>query len=109
MWNEPTQRELNRLPNLYSTENVPLEDKLIQMHFFFGGCDWYVAEYGPPDRTFFGYAILNQDFDNAEWGYVNFDELRNLNIRGIEVDRDLYWKVRPAKDVDNIRKSGGCD
>ena len=36
MWNEPTDEELGNLPGLYETENTPLEDKLIHMHFFFG-------------------------------------------------------------------------
>lgn len=33
---------------------------------------------------FFGYAVLNRDFVNAEWGYVSIDELRKLRINGIE-------------------------
>ena len=75
MWNEPTPEELEQLPGLYATETTPLEDKLIHMHFFFGACDWYMAEYSPTDRLFFGYAILNNDLVNAEWGYVSLDEL----------------------------------
>lgn len=104
MWNEPSARELAKLPRLYDTEMVSLEDKLIHMHFFLGGCDWYVAEYDPTDRIIFGYAILNDDLENAEWGYVSIDELRELRTpSGIEVDRDLHWKVRRAGDVDRIK------
>lgn len=103
MWNEPGNDELNRLPALYSTENVSLEDKLIHMHFFLGGCDWYVAEYGREERIFFGYAILNDDLDNAEWGYVSFDELRELRTSsGIEVDRDLHWSPLKYSQIDKL-------
>lgn len=102
MWNEPTLEELAKLPRLYDTERTPVEDKLIHMHFFIGGCDWYIAEYDPLDRLFFGYAILNNDLQNAEWGYTSYDELRELNVRGIEVDRDLYWQTRKAIAVDRI-------
>jgi len=70
MWNKPTYKQLERMPRLYETENVPLADKMIYQHYFIGGCDWYMAEYGPADRLFFGYAILNNDRDNAEWGYT---------------------------------------
>ena len=44
MWNEPSKQKLSKLPLLYSTEHVPLEDKLIHLHFFIGGCDWFIAE-----------------------------------------------------------------
>lgn len=108
MWNEPSLDELARLPELYSTEGTPARDKIIHEHFFLGGSDWYVAEYGSADRLFFGYAILNSDFDNAEWGYIGFDELRGVRTRlGIEVDRDLHWKPCRAVSVKNIRESGG--
>ncbi len=107
MWNKPTPKQLNALPELYATENAPLEDKLIHMHFFVGGCDWYAAEYGPSDRLFFGYAILNNDLINSEWGYFSLDELAGIRTRqGIEIDRDLHWTVRKASEVDKIRQ--GC-
>jgi hypothetical protein len=61
-----------------------------------------MAEYSPQDRIFFGYTILNNDLQNSEWGYVSFDELRELNINGFEVDRDLYWKVRKASEIEKI-------
>lgn len=77
-------------------------DKLIHMHFFLGSCDWYAAEYSPADRIFFGYAILNNDLQNAEWGYFSLDELRDVHIQGIEVDRDLHWRIRRAGEVERI-------
>ena len=88
MWNEPTPQALQQLPRLYQTEHVHLEDKIIHMHFFLGGCDWYMAEYDPKDRRFFGYVNLNNPA-NAEWDYTSYDELRAVNIQGFEVDRDL--------------------
>ena len=107
MWNEPSTEELALMPSLYSTENVPLEAKAIVMHFFIGGCDWYVAEYDPDERIFFGYAILNGDLQNAEWGYISFDELREIKVGAMEIDRDLHWQRRPAKEVDKIKEASG--
>ena len=54
---------------------------------------------GQPERV---YAILNSDLQNAEWGYVSFDGLRNIDVRGVEVDRDLHWKPRKASEIENI-------
>jgi hypothetical protein len=44
MWNEPTNERLAQIPKLYETEEISLKDKTIYLHFFIGGCDWYVAE-----------------------------------------------------------------
>lgn len=104
MWNEPTKTQLARIPGLYETESIPLKDKIIHMHFFILGCDWYIAEYDG-NGLFWGYAILNQDHENAEWGYISLQELKELIIEpGIEVDRDIHWKPRPASEVEKITK-----
>ena len=105
MWNEPTLEKLSQLPELYSTENTPAKDTVIGMHFFLGGSDWYVAEYDRSDQLFYGFAILNNDLDNAEWGYVSFEELRKVNVQGIEVDRDLHWQPRVAGNVEKIAQT----
>lgn len=102
MWNPPTSEALSQLPRLYQTENVPVEDKIIHLHFFLGGCDWYIAEYDGQDLMF-GFAILNNDTQNAEWGYVSLAELKETSVGGIEVDRDIYWRPKQAKDIDRIR------
>ena len=106
MWNKPTQERLEQIPRLYETEHVSLQDKLIHLHFFIGGCDWFVAEYDGGD-LFWGFAILNQDYDMAEWGYFTLSELAQVNIGGIEVDCELpqYWNIRPASDIETICKA----
>ena len=103
MWNEPSDTELAKLPRIYASDHVPLEEVVIHQHFFLGGSDWYMAEYDPRDRLFFGYAILNNDLVNAEWGYTSYDELRGINLRGLEVDRDLHWKRTRVRDIERIR------
>jgi hypothetical protein len=106
MWNTPSKIILDAIPTLYSTEHIPLRDKVIHLHFFIGSCDWYIAEFDGEDLLW-GFVILNNDYINAEWGYISFSELKDINIRGIEIDNDLYWKVRRSCEVDKIRKSAG--
>ena len=105
MWNKPTKEELEKIPAFYSTEKTPLKEKVIHMHFFIGGCGWYAAEYNPEEQIFFGFAILNNDYDMAEWGYFSFKELCELKVKFLEVDRDLYFTTTKAKDVERIRKA----
>ncbi|MBI5614237.1 DUF2958 domain-containing protein [Candidatus Gottesmanbacteria bacterium] len=107
MWNKPSVEELDKLPRFYSTEGVPFKEKLIVMHFFMGGSDWFAAEYDPGEKTFFGFVILNADYEMAEWGYFSLQELSELKVSFLEVDRDLYWTPRKAVEVEQIRKAEG--
>ena len=91
-----------RIPKLYETEGTPLGEKIIYEHFFIGNSDWYIAEYDGED-IFFGYAILGGDLEMAEWGYISFEELKEIKIPpGFEVERDLYWNPKKAKDIKKI-------
>ena len=104
MWNVPSAKRLGEIPRLYETESTPLGDKLIYLHFFIGGCDWYIAEYDGED-LFWGYAILNGDYLNSEWGYISFSELKDIKIGFVEIDCELedYWKVKKASEIKKIK------
>jgi hypothetical protein len=107
MWNTPNQERLDRIPKLYETEETPLEDKLIHLHLFIGGCDWFVVEFDGND-LFWGFACLN-DIQNAEWGYISLSELKSINISGIEIDCELeiHWNPRPAGQIEKICQGMG--
>ena len=57
MWNEPTKERLARIPKLYDTEEIPVQDKEIYLHFFLGGSDWFISETDGED-IMFGFCIL---------------------------------------------------
>ena len=103
MWNKPTEKQLGKIPAFYSTESTPLKEKMIHMHFFLGGCDWYGVEYNSEDQLFFGFAILNEDYAMAEWGYFSLRELCELKVSYLEVDRDLHFPPTKASDIEKIR------
>jgi hypothetical protein len=104
MWNEPGPDMLAKLPALYSSDDKPLQEIVVHMHFFMGGSDWFVAKFDGDDR-FFGFVILNNDFEMAEWGYFSLHELKVIRVHEVEVDRDLHWQARKAIDVEMIRKA----
>ena len=109
MWNIPTKERLDKIPKFYETEHVPLKDKEIVLHFFIGGSDWFVCEYDGKD-LFFGFAILNNDYQCAEWGYVSFSELKSIKINGwLEIDCELeeHWKPKKAIEIEEIRIAQG--
>jgi Protein of unknown function (DUF2958) len=95
----PPWEQLTAIPRLYDTESIPLPDKVIHLHFFIGGCDWWVAEIDDDEWLAFGYANLN-DPQNAEWGYFSLPELEAVVIPpGFVVERDLAWRPRPAREA----------
>lgn len=105
MWNPPTKKQLAKLPLLYSTENVPIDEKIVHMHFFIGACDWYVFEYDPENRLFYGWACLG-DRQNAEAGYFSLDEMLEASVGpGIEIDRELHWRPRPFGEIWNKKEA----
>lgn len=109
MWNVPTKERLDRIPRLYETEETQLKDKMIHLHFFIGACDWYIAEYDGGD-LFWGFACLNGDLQNAEWGYVSFAELKAIKVNGwleIDCESEDAWRIHPASDIELIRKAHG--
>ena len=108
MWNEPSKERLERIPKLYETENIPLKAKEIHLHFFIGNSDWFIAEHD--DDLMWGFCVLNNDFQNAEWGYISFSELKSLKLNGwLEVDCEIEdaWEVRKASEIEKIRKAHG--
>ena len=106
MWNTPTAGQLAQIPGLYATENTPVQDKIIHLHFFFAGSDWFIAEFDGED-IFFGFAVLNNDLFNAEWGYISFSELKEIRLSGFEIDNDLHWQPCRAGEVVTICEAQG--
>ena len=104
MWNKPNKQDLAVVPKLYANEKAGtgIKETIIYLHFFIAGYDWYVAEYDGDD-IFFGFANLHDPI-NAEWGLISFDQLKIINMGGVEVDRDLHWRVRKAMEVKEIKK-----
>jgi hypothetical protein len=108
MWNMPNKERLAKIPRLYQTENTPLKDKLIYLHFFIGGCHWYIAEFDGED-LFWGFAHLGDD-QCAEWGYISFSELKSIKIDGwleIDCETEEVWQVCKASEIEKIRNVQG--
>lgn len=76
------------MPKTYQTERQETNEKVIYLHYFYGGMDWYIVERDsePVQYQAFGYANLADD-DNAEWGYISIVELMQTN----KVELDFHW------------------
>lgn len=104
MINRPTESELLKLAGIKSGKNRPHADRVIHMHFFLDGHSWYMSEYDPKSRRFFGYTIPNDEYHNARWDYFSFDDLCRMRTKAHgEVVRNTHWNPRRAIEVDRIR------
>ena len=78
-----------QLPKLYAQEKI--EDPLVYLKFFFpaGHWTWFVTEGESLDGDFlfYGYVIGS----DKEWGYFTLNQLEEINIQNLTVERDLYF------------------
>src|SRR5208283_464141 len=93
----------SRLPSLYSTENVPAEEKVAVLKFFFpmGRGTWLVVEGSRQggDVLFFGFVVSPLGADCDEWGYFSLAELESVEVHGLGIERDLWWNPTALGEV----------
>ena len=76
------------------------DDAIVYLHYFFGGCDWYITEKDADGGVLqaFGYAVLFGDKQNAELGYICITEITQF---GAELD--LYFTPCPLAEIKLIK------
>jgi len=89
---------LARIPGLYETEATPLAEKVLCIHYFVAGCDWYVAELDHETGLAFGYADLGMGC--PEWGYFDLVELeKTVAHKLFVIERDLHFTPKKAREL----------
>ncbi len=97
----------SQMPPLYSQEKN--ENPTVRAKFFcpWSNWTWFVTE-GSADEgdfRFFGYVIGFEE----EWGYFVLSELETVRgPGGLTIERDLYFRPAPFKEViERFRKERG--
>jgi hypothetical protein len=84
---------VDTMPVTYGQQNE--SDPIAYLHYFFGGSDWYIVEKdmdGEVEQAW-GFACLNGDMMNAEYGYISIAELVVLKLQmGLTVDLDFHFR-----------------
>ena len=91
-----------KMPRLYETENIPLEEKMVYVKYFspLGNMVWYPVEYDPEEKLFFGYANIFE----GEFGYFGLEELENIRLPfGMHIERDIDFIPKKIKDIKDIK------
>ena len=75
-----TDEMLKRVPELYSQEDIDVEDKVVHAAYiipFRSNWTWYMTEYDRESGDAFGLVV---GFE-PEWGYFNIEELKELHAQ----------------------------
>jgi hypothetical protein len=83
-----------KLPKLYSTEEVPLQEKKVIVKYFTpdGSWTWYVVEGEKKDNGDFLFFGLVDGLEK-EWGYFTLKELEGVRGKlGLPIERDLHFE-----------------
>lgn len=99
----PPKRVLAKIPALYATDGIGSGEKVVHVHYFVGGWDWYVVELDP--ETWEAYALVTSPAvgPRGEWGYVDLADLAlvrsGATLNGVPfrqpIERDCFWTVGP--------------
>ncbi len=88
-------KELERkFPPLRSMDG---KDAMIYAKFFhpMSSWTWYATEYDPEERMFFGLVEGHE----IELGYFSLDELEEVRVHGLGIERDMYWEPKLLSEV----------
>jgi hypothetical protein len=93
---ERLTRIIENMPATYGQENVKSQDKIVYLHYFKGGSDWYIVEKDsePEQEQAYGYVILNDDEQMGEWGYISIVELLE-----VQVELDFFFEPKKFREV----------
>lgn len=92
-----TKEIIGKLPKLYETEDVELEDKMIHAKLFtpWTNWTWYVIEFDGDDQCFGFVKGLD-----AEFGYFSLKELASIEEPfGLKVERDRHFTATQVSDM----------
>ncbi|MDD5013514.1 MAG: N-6 DNA methylase [Atribacterota bacterium] len=92
---------IDKMPSVKQRYKGKLEDKIIYLHYFYGKSDWYISEKDSESEQLqaFGYVILNGDMINSEWGYINVEEIKEIN----KIELDFFFDPIKFSEL-NINK-----
>ena len=104
-----TANLINDMPVSYEQDGLR-DNAFIFLHYFVGNSDWYITEKDMGDATnkdfgqqqAFGLAILGDDIENAEMGYISIDGSDGLvSIKGMNLD--FHFTPTPLKELKEIK------
>ncbi len=92
-----TKSIIAKIPKLYETESIDIQDKVIRAKLFtpWSNWTWYIIEFDGDDLCF-GFVKGHE----AEFGYLKLSELENLQGPfGLNVEQDRHFEPTQVGDM----------
>lgn len=83
-----------KLPPLYANEKVADPVALVKFFHPFSNWTWYATEFDGED-TFYGLVNGHE----SELGYFSLSELESVKVKGLPIERDLYFSPTPLSKL----------
>lgn len=97
-----TPEMLERVPELYAQEDIPLADKTVHAAYFIpfrSTWTWYMTEYDIESGDAFGLVVGCE----PEWGYFNIEELKKYGAQRLILE-DFPKTFRELKDTELVKQ-----
>ena len=91
-----------KIPKLYATEDIKLENKMVYAKFFTPDANWtwWVLEYDKEDKILFCMVHGHE----KELGNVSLDELESVRgPLGLKIERDLHFTPTRYGDIEELK------
>ncbi|WP_199550319.1 hypothetical protein [Streptomyces sp. N35] len=100
----PPAKTLKAIPALYATEDTPMPDKTVHLHYFATWGDIWITEINPETMEAYGFGMIgHSDPAYGDWGYYDLPAYESLapDMRRSRwvMERDLHFTPAPARDV----------
>ena len=89
---EEVWNTIEKMPKTYETDGQG-ENAVAVLHYFVGGCDWYITEKDMETEQYQAFGLANLGY-GAELGYINLSEIISA---GAELD--LHWTPKPFREI----------
>lgn len=96
-----------QIPPLYSTEDVPLGEKVAVAKFFdpCGSYTLYIIELSEEEDDTLLWGLTTGLYED-EFGYTSLNEISTYKGKfGLGIERDLHWTPTKIKDIRGIKQS----
>ena len=97
-----TEELKEKLPTVQEMDQK--EDPMVLAKYFhpLSNWTWYACSFDPESRIFYGLV----DGHELEFGPFSLDEMREVEVKGLGIERDLHFKPLKLSELENKLESG---
>lgn len=76
------------------------KNAIVYLHYFNPNSDYYITEYNKKNGDMFGYYVINGNWDESKFGYIDLDFLKKNDLSILlKPELDFYWKYKTVNQI----------